>query len=412
MFDLRKSLLAIGVVAVTATMVSTSARADEKPRVERPVVIEDPVPPGFRSWEEVGTVQERLVGIAERIMAVGAGGLGGIEADMAARRLRVHWKGEVPAAVRAVLTDEVTVDPARFTREELQAEIRRIVAQPDGSGVDIARIAPRTDGSGLVVVVDGSVAAARELPALRTSAVPLSFETGRMAAPVYSRADDMPSYYAGGRWSLWAGKLCTTGFAFTAQASEFLLGAAHCADQPLNAYDGGGQRMGEVFDAPNVELDFLRIEAQVTSHTFVGGPYSGASLPVYDSSINLPGSFLCVGGAFSGEHCDSSVEVDDMWNHVTDGTKDWWIAHQVQAVNWRGLGVVGNGDSGGPVYNYGSGGKVFARGVLSSANSNLQEAPCQGEPTTATRKCSYRFWYGDLNHALALYGGTLQTEHY
>ncbi|MFC6082290.1 chymotrypsin family serine protease [Sphaerisporangium aureirubrum] len=275
----------------------------------------------------------------------------------------------------------VTVDAARYSRRELRAEIERITRQPWASlatpQAEVVGVAPRADGGGLRVTVAGSTAAAGDLSAIRTSGMPLTFEesaTANVADLSFSRVDDMPAYYAGGRASQWAGSACSTGFAFTAGHNTFLLGAAHCSPNAYDMYDGGGQQIGEVYDTPNRDLDVLRIEARADSRTFVGNWASSATAPVYGWSGNLRGNYICSGGSWSGTVCTNVVDEVGVAHKVTDGVH------------------------------------VLARGVLSSTLRD-HTIPCQGIPAAPpARVCGSRFWYIDIKEALNLYGGTLLTD--
>jgi hypothetical protein len=108
---------------------------------------------------------------------------------------------------------------------------------------------------------------------------------------------------------------------------------------------------------------------------YVGGPNSSTSVRVKRLATRSPIPYtdvVCTGGSVSGELCDYFVNAieSDVW--YMGGVPGVWARHVVQAnrdidysVN-RGK-YVKQGDSGGPVYKYISGG-VEAVGIISGSS--------------------------------------------
>lgn len=75
----------------------------------------------------------------------------------------------------------------------------------------------------------------------------------------------------------------------------------------------------------------------------------------------------------------------------------------------RGIGIVGNGDSGGPVISPTNDGGVVARGVISGmATGSGFEQPCQGYVPPG-RVCSRVVFFADLQNSMARVGVRLNT---
>ena len=125
---------------------------------DQPLVVSDPVPPGFSSWDEVNTVQERLGAVADQLheaaQAPDGAGFGSIISEAASNRLRLYWKGAMPASVSALLARDTGVDvevqPAAYSEAELLAEVTgdwpRAFAYPAGVHDAAARSAVAAAG--------------------------------------------------------------------------------------------------------------------------------------------------------------------------------------------------------------------------------------------------------------------------
>jgi len=403
-----------------------------------PPAIDDPVPPGFASWDEVWAVQEDLNETADRIVLAAetqdtaAGGLGAIEADTQDREVRVHWKGRVPATVHDVIdrsTADVAVLRADHTAEELEAAADRILAEqpvPEAGATPlVVSVGPRGDASGLEVTVTSPAETARELPFLRDAAVDVTVRQGEPPTPA-SRDNDRSPYWAGGRWMRIDGlkaKACTTGFAITRGDQESLLTAAHCATNGDRAYDGGGfsatDKIGPVQFSrlPGTKkggywlgMDVEEIKTSSDPRMFDGSITTSTTDSVVGAQNNYEDNLVCTSGSFSGTRCDLLVEDTGLTLYIqnhTDGLP-MYGSHMVRAVHLYGGNAGGNGDSGGPVFAFAKDHetKAWARGTISLRG--IDPVPCTGVPAGNGRQCSDEVWYVDLNWSLPA-GAQLQT---
>jgi hypothetical protein len=132
-------------------------------------------------------VQRQMRDVVDQVVAAAGETSGLVDAtfDVDPGRLVVHWHDDVPPGVRAVLEGaadarfEVVVEPARFSRGDLQAEARRLGAEHPGV---IAAMAIRTEGDGLYVAIVPEIVRAAGSPGAAaaeqgvTSEYPLRFK--------------------------------------------------------------------------------------------------------------------------------------------------------------------------------------------------------------------------------------------
>src|SRR5690349_16397200 len=96
-------------------------------------------------------------------------GFAGAVVDAGNHTLKLYWHGDMaPAAAKALTAERshgvhITVTPADYTYNELQAEAYRLaddaLHQTSPAAAKIVSVGPRADGSGLDVAVAGSVSA-------------------------------------------------------------------------------------------------------------------------------------------------------------------------------------------------------------------------------------------------------------
>jgi hypothetical protein len=114
-------------------------------------------------------VQRQMGNLMNQVVAAAGEPSGLVDAtfDVDAGRLVIHWHDHVPPRVQAVLDRardapfEVVVEPARFSRGALQAEVRRLRAEHPAT---IAAMAVRTEGDGLYVTIVPEIAQAAGSP--------------------------------------------------------------------------------------------------------------------------------------------------------------------------------------------------------------------------------------------------------
>ena len=108
-------------------------------------------------------MQRQMGNVMNQVVAAAGETSGLVDAtfDVDAGRLVIHWHDEIPPRVQAVLDRaadapfEVVVEPARFSRGDLQAEVRRLRAEHPGI---IAAMAVRTEGDVLYVTIVPEIA--------------------------------------------------------------------------------------------------------------------------------------------------------------------------------------------------------------------------------------------------------------
>jgi len=424
---IHRWLLAPAAAAILLSLAAPAPGAmagapDGAGRVERPVPITDPAPIGFASWEEVMATQHRLNRVADQITAAAAttagaaSGFSGIVVDTEARQVRLYWKGAVPASVRRVVDSAavpVTTTAARYSQRELQVELDRFAAAPPanliGQRSRVTAVSPLSDGSGLRVSVDGSVADATSLAAVRGAGVAVFVDVAN-PTPI-TRANDSPPYYGGALTiNSTTNRGCSTGFGVFAGARTLMLSAAHCARPGDQVLDGGRDLMGPAINVVPTK-DLMLIDARAAGVVFTGGPGAGElTNRVIGATANWEGQFVCTSGAMSGTRCNIKIKgINETIFFASTVNGPVTVTGTVRAEQISLANAAGQGDSGGPVFEVGSvSSTVFARGTLASADYTNQPAPCTG--ITGTRKCSWKIWYADINTALTMYGAQILTS--
>lgn len=228
-----------------------------------------------------------------------------------------------------------------------------------------------------------------------------------------SRYDDAPRPHWGGayieRWDFNHTRFmgsCTSGFAVNASALVYtMLTAAHCG---ANSYWFTGDASDRYVSGNENPRNDAMLLNQGSSNGNVGAIWVGGSLMgerpqggarVARAQTSRVGDFICTSGAFSGSFCNMRVQSTrqaiDMGGFGT-------VTEAILAIQRDGLGAVGNGDSGGPVFSVDEDGRVAARGTLSAIPSDQGTwVDCQGVPggppnDPNSRHCSWAFWYPDI----------------
>jgi hypothetical protein len=158
--------------------------------------------------------------------------------------------------------------------------------------------------------------------------------------------------------------------------------------------DGGG-------DYHNYTRDTSMIQGPAYGRLWDGGNQSNYWKAVQGATFSNVGNWLCTSGAVSGVRCGIQVISN---NQYIDGDGPF-----VGAKKNNGTNAVGQGDSGGPVFELPSPdtGKAIAKGIM-SAGMPLYQTGCTGMPVSRT--CYKRFWYADATQTLSFYGAVLLTS--
>lgn len=369
--------------------------------------------------EDLMAVQMRLISAAERLQPSLAGttGLAGVTVETEAGELRVHWSGELPESVRRAIDEErqatpITVLQALHSAEELVAAGMRILAQDGVTGV-----APRPDGSALLVSVDGDEEYGRSLPAVRSATVPVVIEPYEQPILAAGRQQDT-SPYAGG--SIYHFPLpddltgvCTTGFAVRVGAANKILSAGHCGDDGDTVFEGNGSGPASVLGTvtgSDLSHDTLLINADATGAVYSGPHTSTTSKPVHMVINNYPHTLVCTSGAVTGQHCQIRIVAVNQAIKVKGENGFYPIFGLVRAEHVTKAPAAGVGDSGGPVVAQDAIPAdfllVYPLGTITAVDPGSQ-ATCG--PTQLPSLCSWRVYYADINTALTRYSATIVT---
>jgi hypothetical protein len=277
--------------------------------------------------------------------------------------------------------------------------------------VRVTSIAPRADGAGLDVGVDGpgasdNATAINAVPALHGSVHVDTYPAH--PAVMTSRESDVAPYWGGGEMASNT-NLCSTGFAVAdPTGTRFILSASHCSPSQSDNWltgDGGattgGLLIGSVVKWNPVHDSMLIGPTSSDPRIYTDGSLAEerpqSSLPVHGATATQEGDGLCTSGAFSGEQCNINAIRTGITVQIVDdtGATFCFCQNMVQADQLGHADATGNGDSGGPVISFGTDGSAIARGTITGQDNNAPAA-CTGVPEGVGRTCSYRVFYPDI----------------
>ncbi|NUT35512.1 MAG: hypothetical protein HOV79_20865 [Hamadaea sp.] len=379
------------------------------------------------SVDEAATV---VRGLAEQ----GVAGYAGMSADQTGRELRVLWKEPIPGAAAALDRQSIAgvrirLVPAKFSEEELIAKSEQLLAASQaGTVAPISYVYGADDGSGLIVGVDAATAGSSlRAPALtadaqRITGLPVTQEVG--AAPsATGRQNDSNPWYGGGMMEapgfnppndLDPYLFCSNAFAVLLSTGYGrLLGARHCDDDGnLAWYNGSHSPLtngGADVDIQNTDDTMLIDPIGGTGGYVHGGPWNATSthsryhLKVASAGSTVQNQSVCSSGANSGEHCGLIVTSATIttWTCANGGTCHGWRAGNASATVASTVG----GDSGGPIYQNRSDGRVNARGVVYGGDTSIS---C-GTVRFSVGNCYKYVWFTDITRVLNLWGVSIET---
>ncbi|OZV83101.1 hypothetical protein CA850_06285 [Micromonospora echinospora] len=309
--------------------------------------------------------------------------------------LTVYYKGPIPSGMQNALTEarthgEVTVQPASFSRMELQAaavrvedsligrsDIQAIEVKHDGSGlgvekmpadrVDVARANATRNGRPFVEV-DATLNGADFGVPVEVAVASSPFDL-LACASTCNRLDDTSAWNGGTRTLNPDADVanpyykCTTGFGVTKGSTSYVLTADHCATAPDLTYDNKLELMGGVY-AGNWDKDLLLINARGYYKIFDGSPTTSTTKNVMGWGYHASGEYLCHSGASTGTRCGLRTDGGDYALYGCDSDGDCFNRHGlIKTTQVDGLTAAAAGDSGGPVFSLMTGG-VRAKGIL------------------------------------------------
>jgi hypothetical protein len=217
---------------------------------------------------------------------------------------------------------------------------------------------------------------------------------------------------------------CTGAFPVTKGGVEYMLTAAHCFlswGVGLPIYNGYvRQDTNNVFGS-QAEVGVVRLENQKSSsianddsaliqssedYASFAGPWNSTyGLGLAGVIQNHVGDKVCTSGAFEGNVCGDLTVRSVSQTYTFDGNLTKNVTYATSA---SGTQVAGEGDSGGPVYNFvtnSTGLQLQARGVMDAISGG---SSCNNEPTgELDRSCAPNIYYIGLNSLLNDWGATL-----
>ncbi|MCX5233038.1 hypothetical protein [Streptomyces sp. NBC_00233] len=403
------ALLPLSAALILSMGGASHADGSGKDDSSRSMVIDEDVPGGYDSWEALFAVQDTLDAKADEIVAKakasGSEGYGSITISAVNRSMDLYWKGQVPASVQSLIGDmpsglSARVKSAPYSLAELQSAMPALISQQSTQQAKIIGVGPAADASGLKISIAGDTTAARHLPAVRDSSVPIAIEVGEEFHHTASRDVDSAPYW-GGAWWYYSNSLdqvanCSTGFAVQdSQGKKQMLTAAHCAahsnDENSMRFatgpalpefpSGAGSAVGGNRWSADYGLDVAVYNmTDAAPRIYRGSIGSSISTTVTGSAGTYVGDFVCTGGAMSGEHCP--IEIDTVGWSAWSENGMWETNMAVGNIIWGGFAgfAVAKGDSGGPVFTAPTTTTVTAKGIIGFAGTVTQ---CSGTKVQA-----------------------------
>ncbi|WP_157519389.1 hypothetical protein [Modestobacter sp. Leaf380] len=286
----------------------------------------------------------------------------------------------------------VEVDRPDYSVEELNEEAARI-----GSLPGISWVGPNADYSGLDVgVVEDASAAAIEtdepIVTVDSAAESLSeFPVEVIEAEVLDSAnrsnDSRPVNGGSLLYNAGAQQACTAGIGVSyANGTRFgFTTAEHCAPGAWTGWGSGAAAGSSDPSAVSRANDIRVVQASTTTNlAWIGAWNSTSSRKVYRAaSAPANGQAICTGGGVSGERCGAQyVRGTNMYATVDAARRGpgFWILNETVSGGAQ-VCAAQPGDSGGPVYNYTSDGRLDVRGLISAVDPSFSTIRCAGNPS-------------------------------
>jgi hypothetical protein len=411
---LQKGVRIWVVATATALVIAVAAAPQSSAEPRRgPHGVPD-LPPGLSA----ATVarNEASEKIADQVRAIANGvGLASIVLNSEKSRLDVYWKSPPSELKRLDGTTvdglEVHVNPARYSKDELSKAADKLLDLARSGRIPrISSVALDTAGKGLTVETSADTQTRFGSAGLvdiyrKATGVSTVVEIKDAPQPT-TRQNDSSPWYGGGLIrhpgfnppnDLDPYSFCSVAFAAVNPSGYGrLLSARHCDPSGNVAWDdGAGDPLtlgGSDVWVRAVDDTMLFDPIGGTGPYVHGGPWNATSshsryhLKVGGSARAVKGQNVCTSGANSGEHCSGLIVDDDVvWDCF--GVN----CHGFRATRGSSVATVG-GDSGGPVYQQWSDGRVSARGVIFGGLDNVS---C-GNVRFAVSNCYGTVYFNDI----------------
>ncbi len=351
-------------------------------------------------------------------------GLLGIKLDNENSAVLVYWHGEkVPSQISnfvAASDVTITIVSVPYSMNELMAEIDRISGMRQHGKItlnsigvndtfDGIRIGFSTPGEG--TEVEKVQAAIAEI----SSTMPLTFEVETPLTPFRDRWDDQDPFYGGAAMDKQVSRIppgynyCSSGFAVTlSDGSEGMLTAAHCEFEDGVEWQtpDGDLVIGRHGNTTSCSTGGAVLNPTDDGQTYDGRVYrgswqSGSSANVLSHITAMVNDRVFVSGGLSGEHLVRVYRINDyVWVGSFCGTR---VGPGFHTIDDQSDGSVGEGDSGGPVYQYLGARDVRPAGIIQAGDALNHSAPCegyQGNGWKGDRKCAYQSFHSNIGAIL------------
>jgi hypothetical protein len=311
---------------------------------------------------------------------------------------------------------------AKHSKREIDAVLDQIASTGGdlGSGQRVVTAQPAKDGSTITLGVEtlpgarGRTGAGDDVPALRSS-IPLTIEEAPELATSMRNIGYYANFFSGAISTRPASstsmQLCTTGFAIAhlSTGQPGMLSAEHCGrgnigstwyystvqvkEASLGQYQGMlGGNVGHVdtgiWLGGNLDAFYPAV--------FTGGNDGNSTLTaIRGAVVPVIGASVCYSGARSGSICGNRIEAT---GQLTCYSASQCYANQSITQQISNVPAVGNGDSGGPVYQS-INGQPHGAGIISGIVNGGKA--CSGDPGDASRSCSTKAIFAPLNAALS-----------
>lgn len=372
-------------------------------------------------------------------------GFSGLVDDIEMNNITVYWKGQPPASlVTAAQTSvtpghtgpTITIASAPFTHLQLLASQDSIGFAPNIAQSGLSEVLMNPEGTGLTLGFDNGTDLARfeqNPPAEMSSiGVPVSYVVSGSAQPL-ARINDTNPFKGGAEIEdLQGASFCSSGFGVHFSQPDpithlkyFMLTADHCRSSDTlgddDFYTGDFLKFSHAshigysfntglptYDAMTMTTNGPLLGGKSDYKIYIGAYNSNLTSPVLSGSSAQVGDYVDVSGSFSGEVDLNQVTETAALEFLTIRGQSFPtradLAEQIQ-----GEGAVGPGDSGGPVYEVGSGGEI-AEGINSFGLTSYP-AGCFGiQATQRGGTCFWQWGFVDLPSILTNMGVLLNTQ--
>lgn len=359
-------------------------------------------------------------------------GLAGTVIDPDRNLLNLYWHGPQPAAVSKEIAAgrtrglQVKVYSAPYTLAQLTAEQDRLatryMSKAKSTDPKVMSIGPKPDGAGLLIGVAPDAASMRAARAAISSTVAFDVIAGDSPTRATRGLDTQP-FWGGSYMENW-GPIgdepegsCTMGFSAVRNLLPVMLTAAHCGAGGNVWRLSNGSYYGQEQEITPAGHDYDAMLINVPSNQ--GAIYDGPSFYNGDTNNGKPvagyagtavGDRFCTSGSYSGTICNIRAMVVGVTINMGGYGE---VKKTVLSEQQDGIAAVGNGDSGGPVFQPTgtNNSQATARGTISAIpGQSVYWRPCQGVPGVPNdqqgRHCSYRFYFPDIRYQLGAYSST------